>query len=270
MASRPRIHLKLPGHLAKGLGGLLRAMLRLDARRRYTLPQVSRHGWFQADLVSTLSRTPNFRPPAAVAPLRANGRLESPRARSSRADQRPRQSLLASDSTKSATSRNSSGRSCTKSSPLLLLTSRPARVAAESPSHLLLEGAGFSGRLQAIAEWRSQPASRAGSQPPFSPSETSSSECPSRSPLRRRLARERGPRTKAYGLWRLPLRSGRRGDGLRSGSLSSLALYTLALARVVTGGRNRLCTLLGGRRGSARSVAACPDESGPRPGAVCE
>lgn len=69
LASRPRLNLKLPAAVVpKGLGVLLRAMLRLDPKQRFTLPQVAQHPWFQNQLRQTLARTPGFRPPEGMGP----------------------------------------------------------------------------------------------------------------------------------------------------------------------------------------------------------
>ena len=64
LASRPRTSLKLPEHhLSPGARLLLRGMLRVDPRRRYSLPRAASTPWFQDGLRQTLERTPNFRLP---------------------------------------------------------------------------------------------------------------------------------------------------------------------------------------------------------------
>jgi serine/threonine-protein kinase Chk1 len=69
LASRPQVHLRLPDTLPRELSALIRAMLRLDPKQRYTLPQVARSSWFQQGLAATLSNTPEFRPPDGMGPV---------------------------------------------------------------------------------------------------------------------------------------------------------------------------------------------------------
>jgi hypothetical protein len=66
LASRPHVYLRIPDHMPKELATLIRAMLRLDPKQRYSLPQVARTSWFQEDLEATLSRTPGFVPPEGM------------------------------------------------------------------------------------------------------------------------------------------------------------------------------------------------------------
>jgi serine/threonine protein kinase len=85
MAQRPHVHLKLPCHIPKSLGLLIRAMLRVDPHQRFNLMQVAQHPWYQTDLQETLARTPHFRPPEGMGPIdlnrsasRANGGSYAP------------------------------------------------------------------------------------------------------------------------------------------------------------------------------------------------
>ena len=75
LALHPRANLKIPDRMHRELGKLLRAMLRLDSKKRFTLRQVARSSWFQTDLDRTLSRTPTFRSP--FEPKRTNKRTAS-------------------------------------------------------------------------------------------------------------------------------------------------------------------------------------------------
>ena len=75
LALHPRANLKIPDRMHRELGKLLRAMLRLDSKKRFTLRQVARSSWFQTDLARTLSRTPTFRSP--FEPKRTNKRTAS-------------------------------------------------------------------------------------------------------------------------------------------------------------------------------------------------
>ena len=63
LALHPRVNLKIPYRMHRELGKLLRSMLRLDPKKRFTLRQVARSSWFETDLAKTLSRTPTFRSP---------------------------------------------------------------------------------------------------------------------------------------------------------------------------------------------------------------
>jgi serine/threonine protein kinase len=92
LALHPRANLKIPDRMHRELGKLLRAMLRLDSKKRFTLRQVARSSWFQTDLARTLSRTPTFRSP--FEPKRTNKRTAS--SESSFAEVRADAGLLAS------------------------------------------------------------------------------------------------------------------------------------------------------------------------------
>lgn len=68
LASRPHVSLKMPDAIPRSLSMLLRSLLRLDPKHRFTLPQVAQTEWFQSDLQSTLGKTPQFTPPACMRP----------------------------------------------------------------------------------------------------------------------------------------------------------------------------------------------------------
>eukprot|EP00322_Chrysochromulina_rotalis_P010597 CAMPEP_0115831182 /NCGR_PEP_ID=MMETSP0287-20121206/2006_1 /TAXON_ID=412157 /ORGANISM="Chrysochromulina rotalis, Strain UIO044" /LENGTH=462 /DNA_ID=CAMNT_0003284519 /DNA_START=41 /DNA_END=1429 /DNA_ORIENTATION=- len=63
LVARPRANLRLPDRMRRDLSTLLRSMLRLEPRQRYTLTQVASSTWFRTDLARTLSRTPGFKSP---------------------------------------------------------------------------------------------------------------------------------------------------------------------------------------------------------------
>ena len=62
LASQPQVHLSLPQEIPRALQTLIRSLLRVDPKSRWTLPQAAAHPWFQTNLRSTLMRTPGFRP----------------------------------------------------------------------------------------------------------------------------------------------------------------------------------------------------------------
>lgn len=68
LASRPQTNLRLPPSIPKELTLLIRAMLRLDAKQRYTLSQVAQTAWFQEGLASTLALVPGFQLPRDILP----------------------------------------------------------------------------------------------------------------------------------------------------------------------------------------------------------
>lgn len=73
LTSKPRVNLKVPDRMRRELSTLLRSMLRLDPKQRFTLPHVARSAWFQTDLATTLSHTPNFKSPFEQRDRRGGG-----------------------------------------------------------------------------------------------------------------------------------------------------------------------------------------------------
>ena len=69
LASRPHAYLRLPDSMPTDLAHLIRAMLRLDPKQRYSLLRVAQSPWFQEGLKATLSRTPDFGPPDDLLPF---------------------------------------------------------------------------------------------------------------------------------------------------------------------------------------------------------
>ena len=69
LASHPQVHLNLPEEIPRALQTLIRSLLQVNPKLRWTLPQTAAHPWFQTNLRSTLMRTPGFRPSDDMLPI---------------------------------------------------------------------------------------------------------------------------------------------------------------------------------------------------------
>lgn len=69
LASQPQVHLRLAEGIPSVLQTLIRSLLLVDPKSRWTLPEAAASPWFQMNLRSTLMRTPEFRPTEDMLPI---------------------------------------------------------------------------------------------------------------------------------------------------------------------------------------------------------